>query len=333
MSLPFFLNKIWKEVFYYVLIFSILISGYLYISACGKKGDPTLKSYEKPVSPSNLKAIHRESEIILIWEFPEDKEQTIKSFHLLKSKDHGFKQIAIIERDRRTYVDNNFQVGKEYKYKLYSQSLKGIFSSESNTLSVIPLETPPPPEKISYEIENDSLIIKWENINEEFFYNVYKSHKKGNFGLNPINREPLQETFFRDNLDTDRIVYYTVRSLREDSIRHEGKSSIEIKIDPSTLIPSKPEGLQAIAKDDSVYLIWKEPPEPWISGYKIYRKNESDDDYVFIGKTQIPTFVDKDKPLSRRNYRVAALGPVREGPFAEVKDIISIPIDPKMQLE
>ncbi len=251
----------------------------------------------------------------------------------MKSKDDGFERIAIIERDRRTYVDNNLQEGKEYKYKLYSQSLKGIFSNESNTLSIIPLETPPPPEKISYEIENDSLIIKWEKVNKEFFYNVYKSHKKSNFGLNPLNREPLQEPFFLDKLDTNRIVYYTVRSLRGGSIRHEGKSSIEIKIDPSGLIPSKPEGLEAIAKDDGVYLIWKEPPEPWISGYKIYRKNESDDDYVFIGKTQIPTFVDKDKPLSRRNYRVAALGPVREGPFAEIKDIIAFPLNPKMQLE
>src|SRR3989337_3925789 len=62
----------------FLLIFCLLII------SCGKKGEPTLKSYEKPDPPSNLRAIHRESEIILLWDFPKNKENTIKGFYLMK---------------------------------------------------------------------------------------------------------------------------------------------------------------------------------------------------------------------------------------------------------
>lgn len=323
--LSFFLNKKYKQFFDYIIIFSLLFSSYFHMSSCGKKGDPTLKSYEKPESPMNLRAIHRESEIILMWDFPEDKEDTIKAFHLMKSDNNDFKRIAIIEKENRSYKDNNFEIGKEYKYKIYSQNLKGIFSNESNTLSVIPLKNPLPPSKISYEIKNDSLIIKWEVVDKKVFYNIYKSHKKGIYGLVPINKEPLQEPIFKDTLDTNRIVYYTIRSLRGGDIRDEGKVSEEIKVDPSEFIPSKPEGLQAIIKDEAVYLLWKEPPEPWVLGYKIYRKTESDKSYILIGQTQIPTFVDKENPSTLRSYRVTAIGPVKESPFVEIKDIIFTP--------
>ena len=39
--------------------------------SCGKKGDPTLKSYEKPVPPSNFHVVQRESEVTLSWDFPQ----------------------------------------------------------------------------------------------------------------------------------------------------------------------------------------------------------------------------------------------------------------------
>ena len=64
------------------------------VAGCGKKGDPTLKAYEKPQAPSSLNAIHRESEIIISWDFPKSGEQGIKGFHVMKSSDNDFQEIA-----------------------------------------------------------------------------------------------------------------------------------------------------------------------------------------------------------------------------------------------
>lgn len=117
----------------------------LLLFACGKKGDPTLKSYEKPPPPSELRAVHRESEITLLWDFPKSKEQSLKGFYLRKSTDGEFRKIAFIESDKRSYADKDFQTGHTYKYKIISESLKGVTSNDSNIFEIKPLNTPSPP--------------------------------------------------------------------------------------------------------------------------------------------------------------------------------------------
>ncbi|MBE0425547.1 MAG: fibronectin type III domain-containing protein [Nitrospirae bacterium] len=308
------------------LIVFLLVGVCCFFFSCGKRGDPTLKSYEKPPPPAGLRAIHRETEILLMWDFPKDKEPIIKAFHLMKSKNKDFERIAIPGSDRRSYIERNFETGIEYKYKINSQNLKGIISNDSNILAVIPADTPSPPGKISYEVKDNFLILNWKSVEEQILYNVYKSYEKGIYGLIPVNKEPLKETSFRDAFDITRAVYYTVRSLRGSDIRDEGMASEEINIEPSEFIPSMPAGIQAIAREIDVYIIWQEPPETWISGYRIYRKTEADKDYTLIGETQVPAFIDNDKPLTFRNYRVSALGPVKEGPPAEIKNVIFTPL-------
>src|SRR4030066_781171 len=95
----------------------LLFAVYCLLPSCGKKGNPTLKSYEKPEPPSRLGAIHRESEVILSWEFPKDKEPTIKGFHLMKSihplvKGGGgdFEKLAFLEPDKHSYIHADFKI-------------------------------------------------------------------------------------------------------------------------------------------------------------------------------------------------------------------------------
>jgi len=115
-----------------------VITGCFSLFACGKKGDPTLKSYDKPEPPSQLTAIHRESEIILSWNFPKSKEPSIKGFHLLKSTGGDFEEVTLLTNDRRSYIDTRFEINAEYRYKVVAQNLKGILSKDSNILVIKP---------------------------------------------------------------------------------------------------------------------------------------------------------------------------------------------------
>ena len=58
---------------------SLLIVPLLFLTACGKKGAPTLKEYEKPPAPSSLKAIHREEKIVLLWNYPKEKRVPLRT--------------------------------------------------------------------------------------------------------------------------------------------------------------------------------------------------------------------------------------------------------------
>jgi len=308
----------------FLLLFCLLLAICALLSACGKKGQPTLASYEKPAPPSGLSAIHRGSEILLSWEFPKDKEPALKGFYLMRSSGGDFEKLSFLENDKRSYTDTTFKTGTIYKYKIVAVNLRGIIGKDSNIITLTPGIPPPPPGKVSFKVGRDSLLLSWESAGTGILYNVYKSYEKGVYSLIPLNKQPLAETSFADQLDTKKVVYYTIRSLMGYAWRDEGNASEEIKIDPSEFIPSSPENLKAVATQESVYLTWKEPPEDWVTGYKVYRKIEGEKDFKFIAETPIPSFIDKEAPLTKRNYRVTALGPSREGAPAEIDGVIFI---------
>jgi fibronectin type 3 domain-containing protein len=296
----------------------------LFLTACGKKGPPSLKSYEKPDAPSLLRAIHRENRIILSWNFPRKKENTIVGFHIFKSAGSGFKKISFLKNNKRSYVDSDFKEGVTYSYKIITQNLTGTHSSDSYIITATPLNTPQPPLHITFKIEEDSVILLWKKQQNDLLFNVYKSYKRNTYGLDPINKTPVTGTLFKDVFDISKPVYYTIRSQTKNQIRDEGVSSEEIVVNPFELIPSTPKDLQFFAATDMVSLYWKEPEDIWVTGYRIYRRLENMD-YVMIGETQIPSFIDKYKPTTKRDYRVTAVGPALEGSAAEIKGVVFIP--------
>jgi hypothetical protein len=307
----------------FFVFFCLLLSAYSFLLfACGKKGDPTLKSYEKPPAPSELKAVHRETEIFLLWNFPKDKELSLKGFHLMKSTGRDFSKIAFLESDKRSYTDKDFQPDNTYKYKIVSESLKGVTSNDSNILEAKPKNQPGPPESASFSIEHDSVMLSWASAGEGILYNVYRSDTPGIYSLMPANNGPLRDTHFQDTFIAKKPAYYTIRSLFGSEIRDEGPASKEITIDASAFVPPAPEGLQAVVTKETVYLLWKEPVETWTTGYRVYREMKKEEGYVFIGESQTPSFLDKDTPLKKRNYRVTVMGPVKEGPPAEIRDVV-----------
>jgi hypothetical protein len=320
----------------------MLITVFCLLASCGKKGDPTLKLYEKPDPPSNLRGIHRESEVILLWDFPKNRENTIKGFYLIKSmsphspsflegdkegleRDLGDFERIFIEPDERSHPDKEFIIGSKYMYKVVSQSLKDILSVDSNIIVVEPKELPAPPNRLSFKIEDDSLTLNWDGTGDEIFYNIYKSEKKGVYTLTPLNTEPLKGTSFRDRFDMKKTVYYTIRSLGGGTARDEGPQSEELEINPSELVPSPPEGLRALTMQEGVHLLWKEAAEIWVIGYRIYRETDKKEGFIFVGETSIPAYFDKEKPSTKRSYRVTALGLSKEGPASEISGVVFVP--------
>jgi hypothetical protein len=328
--------------------FLFLISYFSFLvifASCGYKGKPTLKSYEKPDPPSNLTAIHRESEIVLSWAYPQNKEKMIKGFYLMKSmapytplissssrgngnrskEGGGEVERTFLKNTERSYSDKEFMIGSKYWYKIISQNLKGVLSIDSNIVEIEPKEPPPAPGGLLFKVEYDSLTLTWEDEGDGIFYNVYKSDKKGAYSLSPINAEPIKGTSFKDSFDIRKTVFYTIRGMCGGVVRDEGPPSKEIEVNPSEFVPASPEGLQAIATEEGVQLIWKESPETWVKGYRVYRRIDKEEGFVFIGGTTVPAYFDREKPTTKRNYRVTALGPSKEGIAAEIRDVVFVP--------
>jgi len=308
-----------------IVAYSLLIFLVLFVASCGKKGAPTLKAFEKPVSASMVTAFHREDEIILFWSFPKNKEAETAAFHILKDSGSGFQKIASLEKDKRFYTDRNFHLDMRYRYKVVVQNQRGVLSIDSNLVSLTPSQPPPPPKNIAFTVSDNRVILSWDNEGKGVRYNVYKTTEKEKYASNPTNMTPLAENIYTDSFAIDRSVFYKIRSLTDNDWWDEGPPSEEITVNAFALIPPSPEDVRFVATPDAIYLSWKEADHRWIIGFRVYRNN-GDGTYVIIGETQIPTFVDTElPPTKKRDYRITAVGLGREGPATEIHGISFVP--------
>lgn len=311
-------------------LLSLILVLMILLIACGKKGEPTLKGYQKPKGVTGLKVLHRGSEIYIYWEISHADIPYVKECYLLKSEgtDKDFREIAKVSPRETLFIDRDFLLNKKYYYKMRCANLKGIFSDDSSITEILTLPPPPIITDLSYSITNDSVDIKWNKI-EGALYNVYKSYQKGNYSIEPINKEPLKESLYIDHIPKDRTVFYVIRSLQGTEVRNESDPSDEIVIDPYEFIPLKPVGLSLIPLENGkVYLLWKENPEIWVKAYRVYRKFLEEKEFSFVGETNIPVFIDEIPLDTIISYYVTSKGPKRE---SEPSQTIQIELKSKEQ--
>ena len=278
--------------------------------SCGQKAPPTLKSFERPEAPSALSVRHREGKIILSWSYPNNLRKTIKSFEILRSEGGDFVRIGTVGNDKSSFTDPAFEVNRRYTYKVIAENLRDIPSSDSNLITAEPLSPPQPPEKLRFRVLSDVLELSWDSSGEGVCYRIYRTAERGNYSNEPINSELLCGLSFKDHyLSPDRPVYYKISAVHDTLLMDEGYPSRELDVDPSHFVPSPPSDLRYVENEGQVFLIWKESPEPWVRGYRIYRKEEGSKDFTLIGEARLPAFTDRERAGEKAWYMVRAAGP------------------------
>ena len=296
----------------HLLLFSLAVILPFTIS-CGRKAPPTLKAYEKPQPPAALSAVHREDRIVLSWSYPNNRRESLKDFVVLRSKEGGFERSGTVDSDQSSFIDETFTVDATYRYKVVAQNLKGVISSDSNVIALTPRHVPPPPENIQFMVKADSIELSWKSSGDEVCYNIYKTAEKGKYTDSPFNKEPVCTTSFKDAaMSPGSAVYYTVRALHKTDMRDEGYASGEIEVNPSRFVPSPPTDLRLVRGKDKIHLMWKESPEPWVKGFRVYRRTGKEREFRPLGETAIPTFTDIEKVKGKVWYMIRALGPQSE---------------------
>lgn len=298
------------------LIAGLLIALFL-LPSCGRKGMPTVKTFEKPAPVQQAKAFHRGDELIISWEYPRDQRQKISGFRIGKTEeDSGVtREAEVLPQDAAEFADRDFEPGKRYTYFILPVNRRGIPSDEAVSLSVSPRRLPPPPAGLTFSPRSEALELRWTPVDvalQKVRYNVYKSAKMGEYGRTPVNPKPLGEPLFTDTLDMNAKVYYTVRSLLDTETGDEGRPSAEITVNPETFVPSPPSGLQFVPSPDDVVLMWQGNPEAWVGGYRIYRQREGEKGFTRVGGSITPAFRDPGTVKVKTRYYITAEGPGQE---------------------
>jgi len=299
------------------MTFRVLLSCLLILSfgipACGRKAPPTLKAYEKPQPPAALTAVHREERILLSWSYPDNLRSSLKGFQVMRAEGDGFERRGFVVSEGNSFTDDRFSLDASYQYKVMAQNLNDVLSDGSNIVTVTPKRSPLRAEDIHVLVENDAIRLSWRGSDEGACYHVYRTTEKGRYNDVPIHQDPVCNTSFVDRtLFIDKPVYYTIRAFHNTPLLDEGYPSAEIEVNPSLFVPLAPAALSGVRAPGKIILMWKESPETWVKGYRIYRKREKEKGFILLDEVKAPTFTDSGKAGKKVRYIVRALGPSQE---------------------
>ncbi len=282
----------------------------LIFSGCGKKADLPYKRLLIPREVRGVEYIRRPEGLWIKWDYPEPEREGL-FFEIsrceLRDKTPSSCQ-SLGKTPEKSFIDYS-PPGKDLVYSITSSFQDGV---RKERVITIPFESYPlAPEELKYEILNDGIRLSW-HAREECRYNIYMVSLKDNHPLEVLVYEESIEGEFIDTPDPFQPVHYRIRC----KIGHTEGFSADLIISPDDYVPSRPEGLRYAITEQGVVLTWKENPEKWLKGYRVYRENE------MIGETAFPLFVDSPKSKGRPiSYSVSAIGPLKEGPLSDPVEV------------
>lgn len=312
-----------KKIFIMITALSLLI-----FTGCGRKLNPTLEDYLEPDAVEKISLSAFQDKIIISWSYPEKKKKKIKSFLLERENNEQIKSLGFFDIMTDSYEDRDFIFGQTYKYRIYAINIKGIYSKPAQ--GTIKPEKLPEVEALQYKITDEGICLSWETKDALLMYNVYQINQKGE----KLKKGSTRSNIFIDTLTSSsfdsepaRYLTYLVSSYISDNYVYVESKGIELNIPLQKFIPSKPQQIFWAINENGVSISWKEVPEKWIKGYKVYRKTFQDQDFIKIGETMIPFYFDAQYNISNLKipiyYRITSAGPALDSEPAEIKVEVS----------
>ena len=297
----------------------LCLAALMLVSACGKKGEPTMKSFSKPDIVKDIRMVHRDGRIDISWAYSTKQANiTIKGFRLERAEGNAlYETVATLPAEATYYSDAGIRINGQYRYRILVLNARGIVSEPSADLKALPVAPPPPPEGLVQRLTNDAIEISWNKAPAGVLFNIYRSNIRGVYPAASLNEKPLDKPFFRDSLNARNPVYYAVVAVIESTIPNESAMSAELIADPGTFVPAAPTDVRYVRSDSRGYISWKESDESWVSGYRVYRKDSSGD-VKLLADVNVPIYLDEDSFDELNAYYVTAVGPGKESSPSEM---------------
>lgn len=153
-----------SQVSIWILLTLLTLPTLIGALACGKKGPPRVPESKIPAAVSDLRAITKESGVLLLWTMPSRNHDGsdldgLGGFKIFRSETtfgaaecshcpKRYKELADIvygerpseniriKENKWEFMDRDLRYGMIYTYKILTYSSAGIFSKDSNTTQV-----------------------------------------------------------------------------------------------------------------------------------------------------------------------------------------------------
>ncbi len=302
---------------YVSFLLAVLI---LPLSYCGKKGPiyPPLERIPKEIESFN--AIQRGNGIVLTWNNPEEyidgspllyvKEIELWLLEEKKKEQEkwssvskpGFEDkaellVSIPEEklQERQYI-YRFKTGdlgwKRLTFSIRVKDYKDKNSDFSKLISIEPKAVPRAPREFKAELFSDRIVLTWNppdrNVDGSSLtllkgYNVYRA--EGEEGLARLNSGVIKKNSYEDThfVFGNNYQYKIRAAVTDESPYLESEDSEPVHIQAKDIFaPASPKSLTAISGRDFITLSWIPNQERDLAGYKVWRKQTGDKDFLLL---------------------------------------------------
>jgi hypothetical protein len=297
-------------IFVLGLLFAVHCSLFAVLTACGRKGDPTVPVRYIPGPVEDLVATPKENTVILSWNRPDKNAdgspiKDLAEFVILRAdisedvKEYVYKKIMVIALDKpepsiikenMVYLQDagedlsppGLNYGKTFGYKVFSINKSKILGKERETR--VTLSIPPGnPDGFMATSGDARVMLNWTSPSKRIDgseltdlrgYNIYRGREKGVYGDTPVNPGLiLSQTYTDQGLENNKPYYYIIKAVNTLTPPwNEGPPSAEISVTPQKMTPpDPPKRLIAVPAEGKIFLTWDENKEPELAGYKVYR--------------------------------------------------------------
>ena len=248
-------------------------------------------------APSRLQVESRIGRIVLSWSASEADELRGYNVYRTTSSDGEYERLEGVEGASFTtgntaFVDSNIVPGQLYFYRVEAVGGDDLRSSLSAFIGARALEDeipPAVPQNLSVVVQQDSIIVlRWsapvEDANggdltglDQFVILRSEGDENSFVAVDTVSANTLEYM----DLDLETMTLYTYALIALDE---EGNASTRSRdVHAQTGGVAAPEDLLAIGEIGRVVLSWRSSTDAELLGYRLYRAEESDGEYLALG--------------------------------------------------
>jgi len=245
---------------------------------------------------------------------------TVKESALKEGRNRLGRKVRLVDHGTGLAPEKWF--GHVFEYFVFIHGGRWRKSPPSNLARAMPLLGPKSPDGVTAQSGDSVVKIAWQpqtklvngsTIKSDVFYNVYRVPDAGWPLKGPLNEKLLATCSYLDHdVENDNKYCYTVTTvITHGELFAESATSATVWATPvDRIAPPAPSGLEAVAGQGSVNLLWKESKAPDLLGYRVYRKRAGEKTFMLLTPEPIlrTTFIDRTVfPKVKYTYCVTAV--------------------------
>ena len=254
----------------------------LFVSGCGKIGDPLPPFIRVPESTSDLTVDQVGYELRFAWTNPlrnvDQSDSTDLEQVVIRAEDDTVAEIVVSgagERQTLTLSARDL-VGVTRQYAVYFETTGGRVSEPSNVVALRVVEVPGPGSAVRATVDQDRILLEWDpppsGAEVTDAYRIYRSGQV--LDDRPITQTRFEDTAYRDG---EEYVYTVVPVRRTATGWVEGLASRPLEVTALDRTPPEaPTGVSLTPFEMGAFVRWNSNPENDVIRYRVFRRDGTD---------------------------------------------------------